>query len=72
MAFRLVQQGDLARIVEIYNQVIEQRTVTADLQPATVESRQAWFDAHLNNLKYPMWVYELENDGEKNIVAWYS
>ncbi|MDG6240601.1 hypothetical protein Q7378_10670 [Glaesserella parasuis] len=42
--FRLAQQDDLTRILEIYNQVIKRRTVTADLVPATKESRQTWFN----------------------------
>ncbi|MDD2169280.1 GNAT family N-acetyltransferase [Glaesserella parasuis] len=66
--FRLAQQDDLTRILEIYNQVIERRTVTADLVPATKENRQTWFNQHLNHAKYPIWVYEL--DGQ--IVAWCS
>ena len=66
--FRFAQADDLARILEIYNQVIERRTVTADLEPATTESRQTWFHQHLNHKKYPIWVYEL--DGK--IVAWCS
>lgn len=66
--FRLTTQNDLPRILEIYNQVIERRTVTADLEPATIESRQAWFNFHLNNPKYPLWVYEIENQ----VVAWCS
>ena len=35
--FRFAQADDLARILEIYNQVIERRTVTADLEHATME-----------------------------------
>lgn len=66
--FRLATQHDLPRILEIYNQVIERRTVTADLEPATPESRQEWFNFHLNSLKYPLWVYEVENQ----VVAWCS
>ncbi|WP_303817586.1 GNAT family N-acetyltransferase [Actinobacillus minor] len=66
--FRFAQADDLARILEIYNQVIERRTVTADLEPATTESRQTWFHQHLNHKKYPIWVYEL--DGK--VVAWCS
>ena len=66
-------QNDLPRILEIYNQVIERRTVTADLEPATVESRQEWFNFHLNNQKYPLWVYEIENqEVGKQVVAWCS
>ncbi|REK69478.1 GNAT family N-acetyltransferase [Paenibacillus paeoniae] len=61
-------QEDLQRIVEIYNSTIESRTVTADLEPVTAESRQAWFDAHTPE-KHPIWVVRME-DGE--IGAWMS
>lgn len=54
--FRLDQFQDLPRILEIYNQVIDKRTVTADITPATIESRQAWFNLHLSSKKYPLWV----------------
>ena len=66
--FRLAEANDATRILAIYNQVIDRRTVTADLQPATLESRNAWFNLHLTSTKYPLWVYEL--DGE--VVAWCS
>lgn len=66
--FRLATPNDLPRILEIYNQVIERRTVTADLEPTTIESRQDWFNFHLNSKKYPLWVYELNNQ----VVAWCS
>ncbi|AUI66470.1 MULTISPECIES: GNAT family N-acetyltransferase [Glaesserella] len=66
--FRLAKENELPRILEIYNQVIERRTVTADLEPATTSSRQDWFEHHLNHPKYPIWVYELEGE----IVAWCS
>lgn len=44
--FSLSQIQDLPRIVEIYNQAIPTRLSTADLEPVTIESKKAWFDAH--------------------------
>ncbi|MFC3875302.1 GNAT family N-acetyltransferase [Neisseria musculi] len=42
-------QADLPEIVAIYNSAIPSRRATADLQPAGIESRRAWFDAHGGN-----------------------
>lgn len=56
---------DLPSIVEIYNSTIPSRMVTADLEPITVESRVAWFEAHSSD-RYPLWV--LEKDGE--VAGW--
>ncbi len=51
---------DLPRIVATYNSTVVSRMVTADLDPVTVESRQAWFHAH-NAQNRPLWlVYENE------------
>lgn len=66
---RLAKQHDLAQIVEIYNQSIDSRKVTADLVAVTVSQRQAWFDFHQQHEdKYPLWVVE-EN---RQIQAWCS
>ena len=62
------ESSDLERIVEIYNSTIASRMVTADLEPATVESKRAWFEAHSPD-KRPIWVVRME-DGE--IGAWLS
>lgn len=43
------RQDDLAAIIDIYNSTIDSRLATADLSPATVESRQSWLDAHGGN-----------------------
>ncbi|RYD80454.1 MAG: N-acetyltransferase family protein [Sphingobacteriales bacterium] len=59
--------ADLPRIVEIYNQTIPGRLVTADLEPVTVESRVSWFQSH-NPEKRPLWVWEVDG----NITAWMS
>lgn len=59
--------SDLARIVDIYNSTVPSRMVTADLEPATVESKTAWFHDHSPNHR-PLWV--LRQNGE--IAAWFS
>lgn len=58
---------DLPRIVEIYNATIPGRMVTADLEPVSVESRVAWFDAH-DPKQSPLWVID-EGHGP---IAWLS
>jgi L-amino acid N-acyltransferase YncA len=57
--------ADLPRIVEIYNAAIPGRLATADTEPVTVTSRQAWFAAHYRDRR-PLWV--LERNGQ--IAAW--
>lgn len=63
---RLANINDLIRIVEIYNQTINLKNVTADTSPISVESRVDWFKQF--NEQRPLWVYEIE----KNVVAWLS
>ncbi|MDK2126117.1 GNAT family N-acetyltransferase [Parachitinimonas caeni] len=65
--FRLANQTDLPAIVAIYNSTIASRMVTADLTPVSVESRQAWFDAHQPQ-RHPLWVM-LEHG---KIIGWLS
>jgi L-amino acid N-acyltransferase YncA len=48
---------DLSRIVDIYNQTIPSRMVTADLAPVSVQSRYAWFAEH-TPVRRPLWVVE--------------
>lgn len=52
------QQSDLSKIVATYNSTVPSRLVTADLEPVTVESKQAWFDAHIPNRR-PLWIIEV-------------
>ena len=49
------QQKDLENIVATYNSTVASRLVTADLKPVSVESKQAWFDAH-DVVKRPLWL----------------
>ncbi|MGG4144725.1 N-acetyltransferase family protein [Paenibacillus algorifonticola] len=60
-------QEDLPGIVAIYNSTVASRQVTADLEPSTVEAKQAWFDEHAPDTR-PLWV--VEEDGE--LLAWFS
>jgi L-amino acid N-acyltransferase YncA len=64
---RLARIDDLASIVEIYNETIPSRQVTADLEPVSVESRESWFHAHTST-KHPLWVMEIDG----RIAAWLS
>lgn len=61
------QLSDLERIVDIYNTTIASRMVTADLEPATVDSKRAWFDEHSPDFR-PLWILLIEGE----IAAWFS
>lgn len=63
---RRANNEDLIRIVEIYNQTIKLKNVTADTEEVSVESRLNWF-SKFNDLR-PMWVYEFNNE----VIAWLS
>ena len=67
IAFRDALPADLPGIVAIYNATIPGRGVTADLEPVSVESRRAWFDAHRPERR-PLWVAEAEGD----LLGWLS
>ncbi|HXB41328.1 MAG TPA: GNAT family N-acetyltransferase [Bacteroidia bacterium] len=57
ITFRNAGLKDLPAIVETYNSTIPGRMVTADLEPATVESKTAWFNSH-NPKTRPLLVVE--------------
>ncbi|MCY1267949.1 putative phosphinothricin acetyltransferase YwnH [compost metagenome] len=63
---RPATRADLPRIVAIYNSTVASRMVTADLEPVSVESREAWFAEHQGTR--PLWV--VERAGE--ILGWLS
>jgi L-amino acid N-acyltransferase YncA len=58
---------DLPAIVAIYNSTVPSRQVTADLEPVSVESRHAWFQAHGPDAR-PLWVVEEAG----RVIAWLS
>jgi phosphinothricin acetyltransferase len=64
---RIATRDDLPQIVDIYNATIPSRAVTADLEPVSVESREAWFAEHTADRR-PLWVVEQET----RIAAWLS
>lgn len=58
--FEYARPNDLSRIVATYNSTIPSRLATADLEPVSIESKQAWFDAH-NDSKRPIWIVYFQN-----------
>jgi L-amino acid N-acyltransferase YncA len=68
LQYRNAVQSDLPKIVAIYNATIPSRMVTADTEPVTVVSRQAWFDNHSSS-KRPLWIVE---NAENETVGWVS
>lgn len=59
MIIRKSRQEDFKQILAIYNQAIPTHQITADLEFVTTESRQHWFDFHLQSEKYPLWSVEI-------------
>ncbi len=59
LIFTHAQQSDLTKIVATYNSTVASRLVTADLEPVSVESKQAWFDAHSPSRR-PLWIVNLD------------
>jgi L-amino acid N-acyltransferase YncA len=65
MQLRLSAAADLPRIVAIYNAAIPGRMASADTEPVSVESREAWFRDHKPDSR-PLLV--MEDEGV--IVGW--
>lgn len=68
LEIRDARPEDLPGIVAIYNSTVASRMVTADTEPVSVESRQAWFDAHGPDRR-PLWV---ACDGDGQLLGWLS
>lgn len=68
LKFRNAELVDLDKIVAIYNSTIASRTVTADVEEVSVESKQKWFNEH-NPETRPLWIVE---DHEDQIIGWVS
>ncbi|WP_443091045.1 GNAT family N-acetyltransferase [Basfia succiniciproducens] len=74
MIIRIAKKQDYPQIIDIYNQAIPSRRITADLEPVTMESRKDWFEFHLHSERHPIWVLEnsiiKNNQEEKQILGW--
>lgn len=68
---RLACPEDLPAIVAIYNSTVASREVTADTEPVTVASRQAWFDEHSPDRR-PLWVLHDAADQAAGVIGWMS
>ncbi len=60
MSIRVALNGDLPRLVEIYNQAIATGQRTGDTVPMTIEDRKGWLESHSAD-KYPVLVEEKDN-----------
>ena len=61
-------RDDLPAIVAIYNASIPGRLATADTEPVTVASREAWFAEHAQGA-YPLWVAETDRCNRRHGLA---
>ena len=59
--------NDLPLIVAIYNSIIPDRNVTADISPVTIDDKRDWFLSHTGNR--PLWIIENMAD---DIIGWAS
>ena len=66
---RFAQLADLPAIVAIYNGAIPGRMATADTEPVTVASREAWF-AEFDPARRPLWVFT--DTTTEAILGWLS
>jgi phosphinothricin acetyltransferase len=70
---RIARIEDLPAIVDIYNSTIASREVTADTEPVSVQSREAWFADHTPERR-PLWVIHAADDTAvvPEVVGWMS
>ncbi|MBC8724647.1 N-acetyltransferase [Paraburkholderia sp. 31.1] len=66
---RDADEGDLPRIVDIYNHAVLTRECTCDLRPIDVESRVEWLRKHRGSRR-PVWV-AIDGDAPSSPVAGY-
>jgi L-amino acid N-acyltransferase YncA len=70
---RLARRDDLPVIVDIYNSTIASREVTADTEPVSVASREAWFAEHTPERR-PLWTIHdaADTSGNPAVIGWMS
>lgn len=57
---RPIQESDLPKILEIYNDAIIHTTAVYSYEPQTLESRQSWYKQKLEE-GYPVLVFEMDD-----------
>ena len=58
MNVRAATPRDLPELTEIYNHYVIHTTITFDLEPFTVERRQAWFEGHVSDPRHRLLIAE--------------
>jgi len=53
---RPAEQGDLGALTDIYNHYVRETAVTFDVEPRTLEQRQAWLDGFAESGRYRCFV----------------
>jgi phosphinothricin acetyltransferase len=53
---RHVEQNDLPALLEIYNHYVRETAITFDIEPRTLEQRQAWLDGFGGSGRYQCFV----------------
>jgi phosphinothricin acetyltransferase len=56
ITIRRVQQGDLPALLDIYNHYVRETAITFDVEPRTLQQRQAWFDGFATSGRYQCFV----------------
>lgn len=56
IAFRPVEQGDLAALTDIYNHYVRETSITFDIEPRTLAQRQVWLDGFSATGRYRCFV----------------
>ncbi|HEY2008704.1 MAG TPA: GNAT family N-acetyltransferase [Rhizomicrobium sp.] len=65
---RRVEQADLPALLDIYNHYVHETPITFDIEPRTLEQRQAWFDSFAATGRYQCFV--AARDGR--VLGWAS
>jgi phosphinothricin acetyltransferase len=56
VTLRRVEQGDLPALLDIYNHYVRETAITFDIEPRTLEQRQAWLDGFAATGRYQCFV----------------
>lgn len=56
VVLRRAEQGDLPVLLDIYNHYVRETPITFDIEPRTLEQRQAWFDSFGRSGRYQCFV----------------